>query len=144
MTSYEIRQAIPSDIPFIYATWLNSQKHDSIVGLSTTKTIFYEQYRQVIDYILAKTDTKVYVASMPNDPDTIFGYMVCEPDTLHYVFVKETFWNLGIARHLFETAFGSEGAGVQCTHKTKSVEGLFQSRTNLIFNPFQLYNKGSN
>ena len=141
--NFDIRSPQSDDISFIYATWLNSQKYDSTIGLSTTKTIFFEQYRTVIDHILAKEDTKVLIACDKQDPNTIFGYLVYEPDVLHYVVVKEAFWSLGIATTLFEQAFGM-GVGVECTHRTEHVKDYFTGNSNLSFNPFLLYAKETN
>jgi len=134
--NFDIRSPQSDDIAFIYATWLNSQKYDSDIGLSTTKTVFFEEYRTVIDHILAKDTTKVLIACDKQHPSTIFGYIVYEPDVVHYVVVKEAFWNLKIASTLLKTAF-PQGVGVT-SHKT-DMALPYIAKLNLIYNPFLLY-----
>jgi hypothetical protein len=137
---YVKRQAIPKDIPFIYSCWLKSYKHDSEIGLSTTKTIFFDHYRLVLDHLLAKDSTKVYVACHAQEQDVIYGFLVAEPDKqiLHYAFTKEAFWNLGIAKDLFQEAFPQKGS-VHFTHRTKLSQILLRNHSELIYNPFLLF-----
>jgi len=145
MQPFLVRKAIPNDIPFIYATWLNAIKNDSALGLSTTKTLFYESYRLVLDYILSHNAT-VLVACKTDEPNVIYGFLVSEDNKLHFCFVKEHFRKLGIARSLFEHSFGKGSPTIYCTHKTKFVEELLRDRSWLVYNPYLLYqiNLGEN
>ena len=138
MQPYQIREANANDIPFIYATWLNAIKNDSAVGLSTTKTVFYESYRLVLDNILAKNSI-VLVACKQDEPNVIYGYMVSEDKKLHFTFVKEHFRELGIAKSLYNQSFGSGSDLIICTHKTNFVNGLMRDRPYLVYNPYLLY-----
>ena len=140
MKAYQIRPANADDIPFIYASWLNSYKTDSHIGLSTTKTVFMDNYKLVIDHILAAADSHVLVACKEDEPHVIFGYLVSQPNILHYVFVKKAFWNLGIARDLFNTAFFIPNEPVQVTHITRDITSL---PSNCTYNPYILFNKGT-
>lgn len=117
-TQYEIRLANGNDLPFIYATWLESYRYDSHFGKSHRNNIFFEDYRKVTDLLLQNSD--VFVAASTDDPDIIYGYLVKEqPNTLHYVFVKGPFRRWGIAKALFFAAFGAiENRPVYYTHKT--------------------------
>ena len=127
------------DIPFIYATWLNSYRNDSLIGLSVRKSVFFENYRSVLDHLLAKDSTKVYVACAPNDPSVIFGYIVAEPEAnvLHYAFTKEAFRGFGIAKVLFKHAFKTESisaVSITASHITRSTKHLCKN-----YNPFLLF-----
>lgn len=143
MNSFSVRPANAGDIPFIYSTWLNSYKHDSAAGLSVTKTIFYEQYRLVLDHILASGDTVTLVACKSDEPNVIFGYVVADPTSaiLHYAFVKESFQRLGIAKDLFARALPGCSA-VVVSHLTNFANEIAR-RHSLTFNPFLLYSGNS-
>lgn len=56
------------------------------------------------------------IACSPEDPDVIVGYLVYEPKTIHYVYVKEAFRKLGICRRLLVEAGLFEGT--IATHMT--------------------------
>lgn len=135
---WQIRRAQGSDLNFIYATWLNSFRDDSSVGKSVRKSIFYFEYEKVLDELLARPHAIALVAVKPDEPNVIFGYLVFEDRTLHYVFVKEDFRNFGIAKNLFQVALGGEG-GVTFTHKTNHVRALIDRTPELTYNPFFLY-----
>jgi len=140
MTDFVIRPAMGDDVSFIYATWLDSYRNDSNIGLSVKKSVFFDNYRLVLDHILSKNTTKVLVAVKNDDPSVIFGYMVGEPDQsiLHYVFVKGAFHGFGIATALFNEMFDGSGA-VVITHRTKTAQDLCEEFT---YNPFLLYEQG--
>ena len=121
-----------NDISFIYASWLNSYRNDSYIGMSVRKTIFYREYQTIIDSILGRG--KVIVAVKPDETNIIYGYIIYEPKVLHYVFVKEAFRRLGICKELLRAA----GSPQTATHKTRSTEFL---DTKFTYNPFILYNK---
>jgi len=65
--------------------------------------------------ILARPDSVLRVACLPDDSDAILGWSVIsgdEPHTLHYVYVRKDARKQGIARLLL--------AGVDWPEKTKS------------------------
>ena len=132
-TEYKIRHALPSDVAFVYSTWLNSYKRDSALGKSTRDTIFFNEYRFVVDYILNRPNVDVMVCCHPDEISVIFGYAVYEPGILHYVFVKEAFRRLGIAKALLTDA---RDAFEITTHRTSS--GDLTGHT-LAHNPFLLF-----
>src|ERR1017187_7149175 len=142
---FHIRPVQGDDIPFIYSTWLRSFRNDSFVGLSVKKNVFFDNYQLILDRILSKSNTKTLVACKIDEPNVIYGYLVAEPNesVLHYAFVKESFWGLGIAKALFHAAFGAEGAvstsAVSITHRTKSAQRLTDR---FYYNPFTLYSRG--
>ena len=142
MTNFVTRLVQPEDIPFLYSTWLNSYRNDSETGLSVRKSIFFESYRLILDYILQKNTTKVLVACKPDEPNVIYGYMVAEPsdNVLHYVFVKEAFQRFGIANSLQQQLFPNTSSGtVTITHRT---EYAYNYCKKFMYNPFRLYQKG--
>lgn len=116
---FNIRMATGDDLPFIYATWLESYRYDSNFGKSHRNNIFFEDYRKVVDLLLQESD--VFVACDQDDPHVIYGYLAREGcQTLHYAFTKGPFRRWGIASALYEHAFGTTRP-VFYTHKTYSV-----------------------
>lgn len=142
MNTWSVRKAIPEDIPFIYSSWLNSYKYDSTVGFSVRKGLFFSEYRTILDYILSQSDTKVLVACDPDYPNTIFGYLVYQPNTIHYAFTKESFRNLGIQTSLYNAAELGAGA-VYYTHSTYSLRDMIHNHPDLVYDPFRLYRRSN-
>lgn len=132
-----IREPKASDLNFIYATWLNSYHYDSWTK-SISKSVFFGNYKLVIDHILS--NASILVACNKDEPEVIYGYIIYEPQKAHYVFVKEAFRAFGIARHLFEEAF-KDFEDIIVTHRTESSLPILKKHTQLIFNPFDLYKK---
>ena len=135
MEKWNIRLANPNDIPFIYATWLKSYHYDSWTK-GIAKSVYFDNYKLVIDRLLGIS--QVLIACTVVDPEVILGYMVHEPNTLHYCFVKEPFRNFGIAKSLFTKSELEPTATI--THKTQSVAAIVRHKE-FIFNPFVLYKK---
>ena len=138
---YIIRSAEESDIPFIYSSFLNCIKYDSAVGLSVRKGIFFENYRTVIDSILRNENCNVLIACKPDETKVIFSFLVFEPTIIHFVFVKESFRNFGIAKALFNQAFLDYKGDVTITHRTQFIESLLRNHAQLVYNPFVLYRR---
>jgi hypothetical protein len=127
-TYWKLREPIGSDIPFIYSSWMKSYRYGSHIGKSCKNSILYSNFYKIIDYILSQDNTKILVASHLDDPLIVFGYMVAQPNVIHYCFVKEDFLRFGIAKSLYE-----EIGGIYFTFKTMAVI------PELVFNPFLLY-----
>lgn len=142
MINCNLRQATSDDIPFIYATWLNSYRYDSDLGKGCRNSVFFTEYREVIDRLLNKEDVKVLVACSTDDSTVVYGYLVYEPLTIHYSFVKEAFRKLQIAKMLVKEGLGDRGQTV-ITHKTSQVEPILRTHQEFVFNPFKLFIKES-
>lgn len=136
-SEWSIRISDENDLPFIYSTWMKSYRYDSLIGKGCRSSIFYKEYTRVIDHILIQDNTIVYVACHNDSSRVIFGYLVSQPDILHYAFTKEDFFRNGIAKSLYEKA----GSPKFYTQKTFSVLPLLRKHSNLIFNPFILYQR---
>lgn len=93
-----IRRAHSGDLAFIYNSWLRSFKgsRDKHVDADT----YFEGHHELIGDLLDSTNTTVLIARPVDDADTILGWCVKTNDTLHYVYVKEAFRRMGIARAL--------------------------------------------
>jgi hypothetical protein len=136
-----IRDALPDELNFIYATWLNNYRYDSSIGKSCKNTVFFLEYPCILDSILDRS--KVLVAYFPDTPKVILSYLVYEPGVLHYLFTKEVYRNNGIAMSLFLKAFPNCGfKAVDFSHRTLMSEPILQKYNSYLnFNPFKLYKK---
>lgn len=136
-TVWTVRKPTKDDIPFIYATWLNSFYYDSWVK-SILKSVYFENYKKIIDYVLQSAS--IIIACSNDDPNVIFGYLVHEPGVAHYCFVKDHFRRFGIAKDLYSKAFDPDEK-ISFTHRTRYLNKLLINRNNLVFNPLILFTK---
>lgn len=140
---WNLRLAEPNDISFIYATWLNSYRTGSGLGLASGKQAYYLTYNCVIDNILSREGTKTLVAVDPAENSVIYGYLVASSTAIHYAFVKEAFQRLGIARSLYEKLFGLYSAlwpdsTPFITHKTRALVPILKKYP-LTYNPTLIF-----
>jgi hypothetical protein len=110
--AWTIRPAQGDDLRFIFGTWLNSmwqRYHNTKSGLS--KSNFFAEYPRTIDYILDDENTRVSVASDPEEPSVIYGYIVYNYTCIFAVFVKGAFRKWGIGTSLYNYAKGQRKNG---------------------------------
>ena len=131
----KIRNPSPEDIPFIYATWLNSYCHDSALGKSVRNSVFHKEYKEVIDRIIQ--NSQALIACHTDDPNVLFGYLIYSDGVAHYSFVKEAFRRFGIAKELLKES-NLDIEKMIVTHKTFYLAGMNQQ---FNFNPFGLFKK---
>jgi GNAT superfamily N-acetyltransferase len=89
-----IRLGRPSDLPYVVDSWVK-RGHDRGERLRVATARVRE--------ILARPDSVLRVACLPDDSDAIIGWAVIstdEPPTLHYVYVRKDARKQGIARLL--------------------------------------------
>lgn len=142
MNAYKIRQATGKDLSFIYDTWLNSFRYDSPLGKSCRNSVFFNEYKLVIDRVLSEAET--LVAHTPENENLILAYLTFQPPFIvHYAFCKDAFRRLGITKALFKEAFKSETAKVEYTHRTGFVSEFLRAKENFTHNPFHLFAKGA-
>lgn len=142
MNAYKIRPATGKDLSFIYDTWLNSFRYDSPLGKSCKNSIFFNEYKLVIDRVLSEAET--LVAHTPEDENLILAYLVHEaPRLLHYAFCKDAFRRLGITKALFLEAFKNESLKIEFTHRTGFVSEFLREKENFTHNPFHLFTRGA-
>lgn len=90
-----------ADLNFIYSSWLKSylSSKDNV-----EKRDYFKTETAKIDDVLSREGAKVLMAVSVDDENLIFGYVVAEilpkVNYLHYIYVKQVFRELGIARAL--------------------------------------------
>jgi hypothetical protein len=87
-----------TDVGFIYSTWLKGLYYGNDWFRAIPQELYYDHYHQVIEKLLFNSTTTV--ACLSEDPDVIIGYAVYSKDTLHWVFVKNPWRKLGVAKKL--------------------------------------------
>lgn len=93
-----IRQAHSGDLAFIYSSWLRSFKGSRDKHVSPE--VYFEGQHELIGNLLDSANTTALVATPAYDAGIILGWCVKTNDTLHYVYVKEAFRRMGIAKLL--------------------------------------------
>lgn len=138
---YPIRDATGEDIPFIYSTWSNSYRTDSDTGRNMPKSLYYKYIIPIIDGILQRALTRTIVIHDPKDEFVIWGYLVYEPQVIHYIFVKEAFRRAFIATDLITYAV-DQTVEIQYSHKTDQWKQLVRSKDQFIYNQLMLFKTG--
>lgn len=135
----QIRPPKPSDLNFIQSTFSKCIKKESSLGRACSTKIFFSEFHGVIDYLLS--NASISIACSPDDESVIFGYLIHEPKTIHFIYVKAVFRNLHVAKELIESAFQGEKT-LKFSFSTNDAKRIQATHPNLIYNPFSLYVKG--
>lgn len=130
--TYSIRDFKVEDKSLIMATWLRGLYYGDSWFSQIPKSLFMNNYKQILEAILARSVVKV--ACDIKDPDTIFGYSVLSKDyqTIHWVFVKAAFRKQGIGKSLLPQY------PTFVSHLTALGKSLLSKFTDCVFNPFSL------
>ncbi len=137
-----IRAGIPADVPLVTNSWLRSFRFSAWARDMSNRTYYFYHHR-VLEELLPRST--VLVAVSPEDPDAIYGWCCAEVvDTavvIHYVYVKESYRRLGVARALVKTLLDAERPPlVLYTHQTKASREV-APRYRWVFDPYLLFTK---
>lgn len=121
-----IREAKPSDMDFIYSTWLRAYYDLMNRFHKPSKTVFFKEHQTYIKKLVEKSDC--YIVCNEEDTDQIISYMVAEPNTLHFIYTKNVFRQYGFARMLLNLI-----KPVAYTHHTSYIKHL---KMNATYNPY--------
>lgn len=128
-----VRGYLPEDKNFILATWLRGLYYGDSVYSNMKKQAFMENYHVVAMSVLNTPQINIRVACLKEDPSVILGYAVlaATPNALHWVFVKKSWRNIGLAKDLVP-----KNVNV-ATHLTKTGLSILKKK-DWQFNPFLL------
>jgi hypothetical protein len=131
---YDIRLATAEDTNFILATFLQGLYYGDSWFSIIPKSIFMANYKKVAQTLVTPGKTAIYVACLPDDPDTIIGYSILSNNlqTVHWVHVKKNWRKRGVARSLIPQA------PTACTHLNSVGRSLMLKFPGIIFDPFRL------
>jgi len=131
-----LRALDPSDLAFIFNSWLKSYR-DSSFGKSISNPMYFRQHHHVIDKLIGRTE--IILAVNQDDPKQIYGYVCMERrgpiPILHYLYVKQPYRKLGIARQLF--ALLPDDPFIY-THESPVVSKFSQKG---VYSPYQMFYK---
>lgn len=99
----KIRPMREGDVNFILSTWLKSYydelKRNGHKGVQYPKDdVFFQGHQAQIKKHLPSMTVMVCVA--PDDENQIIGYIAGDLATLHYIYVKQVFRQMGVAKAL--------------------------------------------
>ena len=107
-----------ADAPWIYSSWLRT--YERSVRARDAGAAYWDGHHAAVAAVLQNPDARGIVAVVPESPGTILGWIVYEPNVLHYLHVKDGFRRAGLGRALLQ---GAMPVGYY-THRTKSGEAF--------------------
>lgn len=135
-----LRKAGQEDVGFIFNAWLKSFKV-SLFAKNITNTIYFSEHHKVIERLLKQNET--IIACNNEDPTQIYGFInaghvdgiLC----VNYIYVKQSFRNLGIGKALLNAFEHDAGSAAVYTHHTRMAERL-AAKYNMVYHPYLLIN----
>lgn len=135
-----LRKANQEDVGFIFNSWLKSYKF-SLFAKNITNTIYFAEHHKVIERLLKSNET--IIACNDADPTQIYGFVnggfVDGIFCLNYIYVKQSFRNLGIGKTLLNYFEHDPSSAAVYTHHTRIAERL-AAKYNLVYHPYLLIN----
>ncbi len=131
---FSIRDYLPEDLHFILSTWLRGLFYNSNTFRGIDKKSFFQHYEPVLRRLIASSRGRI--ACLVEDPSVILGYAFYEIPKLdvilHYIYVKQAFRRIGIAKDLMPMKIN------QVTHLTLLGQKILESHFKHIkFDPFR-------
>lgn len=118
-TPLKLRPAVPGDVAFLSSTWKQNFWRESPWANRIRWPIFDAGHAPIVQRLLERS--KVLVACDPTLEDEIAGYLVWEPNVLHWAYVKPAFRRAGVFSSLLAaTGLPADLAGVAVTHGTRA------------------------
>ena len=131
-----IRPATGDDLNVIADTWLKSFRYSDFAG-PVRNTEYFAGHQLVIERLLTQNGARV----MCDDKDeTVVLAWLCfsAPDTMHYVYVKQSCRNLGMASELMKDA-GLHGVSpLYVSHLTRKVVRWKENGRYIRYDPYRV------
>jgi GNAT superfamily N-acetyltransferase len=119
--TWELRPMREDDRNYVLSSWLNSYaevgRRPRLVDprtrelqdeggefRGTRRGVYFRVYQPIVEALVGRST--IVVATLPEEPDVVLGWMAVEGDCLHYLLVKPRWRRLGIARWLIEQLDG--------------------------------------
>lgn len=140
LLQYSKNLARPSDIQFIYNSWLKSlrtygKNNINPIYKNIRKSTYFKYQHDKIESIIE--NCKVLIARSNNDEDQIYGWIAYDLNaSVHYVYVKNAYRRMGVATDLLNTTVPDfKKATFFYTHRTPLM-GFLEQRWNCEYNPY--------
>ena len=133
-----LRKATQDDVNFIFNAWLKSFKVSNFAR-TITNTIYFAEHHKIIERLLKGNET--IIACNNEDPTQIYGFInagrVDGIFCLNYIYVKQSFRNLGIGKALLNAFEHDPSTASVYTHHTRIAERL-AAKYNMVHHPYLL------
>jgi hypothetical protein len=138
-----LRRPEPDDraIRFVLDSWCKTVAAEPPWDFSSTRhtpppphpLLIYEH-----DTILKKIirNSSITLACDPDDADTVWGYVCCDGELLHFIYVKSAFRGFGIGGCLLR-AIGIPKGKMMISHRTESLFTAFPN-IRFFYNPYRM------
>lgn len=134
----KIRPMADGDTAFVMSSWLKNYKYSGLAVSRMRDSEYFTSYQPIVEKLVTISD--IYVASLREDTDVIIGYLaiqrLTESDIIHYIFVKEHWRKVGIARLLINAA--APKSTTYFTHWTDPMNSLSSKNPHFIYNPLKI------
>lgn len=127
-----LRNSVDDDLPFIFASWLRGLRHGNDWFGLIDSGAYFSAYHKVIEDIINDPFVKVKIACLASEPNTILAYSVSAGSKVHWVYCKNRWRGIGIAKSLLPSNIEV------ITHVTKHGRGWLKAHPGVVFNPFKL------
>lgn len=88
------------DLPFIFSSWLKSLRWGNSYYQSIDQDSYFKGQHRAIERILGDKTTTVKVACLADAPEVLVGYAAYTGTVLHFVYVKEDWRGIGLAKDM--------------------------------------------
>jgi hypothetical protein len=130
----QVRPLESSELAHVYVTWIKSFA-DSPWAKGMKPTVYEDRQRKLINEILQRPDARLLAACTKDEPDTVFGWACVEGGVVHYVFVKEAFRRLEIAKQIL----AAMPKGFRFTHRTFTAIPLVRNIPGIVYDPYAAF-----
>jgi len=126
-----IRDALSTDLDFIYNSWLKNYQATSYFAKRIPKQVFMEEHAKRIKKCLETAQVKI---ASP-DEFLIYGYLIASNDCIHYVYVRPEFSRFGIAKMLVQSLNLKQ---IEASHWTPPMNEI-SKKHKIIYNPYRFF-----
>lgn len=133
----KIRELRPNDMSFVLSSWIKSF-YAGGTGYKEARSVFHKGMESIIRRNISAKNFIVLIACLEEDEDAIFGYAAFGLDyTLHYVFVKDIYRKVGIAKRLLRHML-KDKKEITVSHWTQDMK-IIKKMYNVTYNRFKFY-----
>lgn len=127
-----IRPGEFDDLNFIFSTWLKGLRWGSKFHKDLDQEVYFKGQHRVIEKVIENPATEIRVACLKDTPEVIIGYsVVTDATTLHFVFCKKDWRNIGLAKDLVPNSVA------EVSVVTTVGAAILKRHSNIVHNPYQ-------
>lgn len=99
-----LRDGVDTDLGFVKDSWRGTFHLGGYGAQDAEREHYHEEMTRLFERLFKRDRSRVRirVACDPKDQDSILGFAVTSGDELHFVYVRQDFRKLGVARALLE------------------------------------------